>query len=544
MNLIDRTLLAFAPQRAVDRELARRQYGALAAPRASEQSETRWRGASRLLRSLRTWLPGLGSPQSDLSAGERATLTGRSRDAYRNHLIARAAVGRCRTNIVGTGLMFRPAVDAEALGIGANDAERLNGIIAREWALWAEDPRECDAEATHDHYQLQALALVSALLSGDVFVGTPWIARPGTLYGTRLKFIEADRVCNPGGALNTPALVDGVVLDRDGAPLRYWVARHHPADALRVDAGWDALDAFGAASGRRRAFHVRNDVDRPGQVRGAPYLAPILEPLQKLDKYGSAELTAAVVSALFTVFIERQQEELDHTGKPMEAIEGTGESAAGVPVDSNELRLGNGAVLDLAPGEKANFANPARPNANFDPFFMAVVRQIGAALELPVDELLLSYNASYSAARAAMLQAWRFYTARRWSLVVQFCQPSVEVWFDEAVSGGRIPVTGYADPARRRAYTRGLWIGPARGAIDEAKEANAAGKRIEIGISNETIETAAMTGEAWTSVYAQRVREVQARRRDGLPVAGEKGKAAESTPRKPPRDALGQPITP
>ncbi|HCF6085923.1 TPA: phage portal protein, partial [Pseudomonas aeruginosa] len=150
-----------------------------------------------------------------------------------------------------------------------------------------------------------------------------------------------------------------------------------------------------------------------------------------------------------------------------------------------------GAVVDLGEGEEPVVANPARPNAQFDPFFMAVVKEIGAALEIPADEVLLHYSTSYSAARAAMLQAWRFYSLRRWWLTCDFCQPSRELVIDEAVARGLIDLPGYHDPIKRRAYCQALWIGPARGAIDELKEANAAGKRIEYGLSNETLETAA-----------------------------------------------------
>jgi len=40
--------------------------------------------------------------------------------------------------------------------------------------------------------------------------------------------------------------------------------------------------------------------------------------------------------------------------------------------------------------------------------------------------------------------------------------------------------------------------------------------RIRIGVSNEAMETAAMNGEDWNAVYAQRLREVQQRKADGL----------------------------
>jgi lambda family phage portal protein len=475
-------------------------------------SETRWRGASRVLRSMASWLPFLGSPNRDLSTPERKTLVARSRDAMRNHLIARAAIVRTRTNVVGTGLICRPQVDADALGLTEDQAEAFNQMIEREWMLWADDPRECDAEATLNHYQLQALALVSAMTGGDCFATTPWIERPGTVYNTRLQLIETDRITNPHQWPDTDTLVEGVEFDDYGAPVAFHICNGYPNDKTLVKPlKWERVEVFGRETGRRRVLQVWCDKERPGLKRGAPYLAPILEPLQKLERYASAELMAAVISAMFTVFLKKNED--FNQGSAL--VPAFGNEAE---YDSPELapvELGEGAVVDLAVGEEPVIANPARPNAQFDPFFTAIVKEIGAALELPADELMLHYSSSYSAARAAMLQAWRFYSMRRWWLVCDFCQPSYELFFDEAVASGRIKAPGYSDPGKRRAYTRAIWIGPARGAIDELKEANAAGKRIEIGISNETMEAAAMSGESRQQIYRQRKREIDERRRDG-----------------------------
>lgn len=473
---------------------------------ATETQETRWRGASRALRSLANWSPRIGSATGDMPAAEQKTLRARSRDASRSHMIARAALTRCRTNIVGTGLIFRPAVDFETLGITPDAAELINAQISRSWCRWAEDPAECDFEATNDIYGLQALALLSAMSSGDLFALTPYRVRPGGVSGMKVQLIEADRVSNPNDGTDTDKLIDGVVID-DGMPVACWIRSTHPGDAASSTMPvWTAYPFFGDETGRRRVLHVWNDKERPGQVRGVPYLSPILEPLRQIERYGSAELMAAVISAMLTVFIEHESVDVDDSDNPVTTF--------APDAGSTSISLGQGAVVDLAPGEKANPVNPARPNANFDPFFMAVVKQIGAALELPLDELLLHYQSSYSAARAAMLQAWRFYTLRRWSLAQQFCQPIVGLWMDEDVAAGRLKLPGYEDPIKRRAYSRGLWIGPSRGAMDEEKEANAAKTRIEIGVSNEAMETAAMTGEDWMTVYNQRRRELQARKQD------------------------------
>lgn len=476
--------------------------------------ETRYRGASRVLRSMVSWIPGLRSPAADLPLGERETLIARSRDAMRNHLLARAAVMRLRTSVVGTGLVCYAQVDAAALGISPEKGAELDVQLNRIWELYALDPRECDAEATLNHYQMQALVLITALVSGDVFVATPYIERTGTLFGTRLQAFEGDRVSNPNDAPDTDRMVDGIEFDQHGAPVRYHVASDykHGRTFASITRKWHALDAFGKETGRRRTLHIMNEKERPGQKRGAPFLAPVLEPLQKLERYSSAELMGAVLSAFFTVFIEKTEA----YEEPMTAMSLMGSD---VPDDGGEdanISLGEGAIVDLGKGEKANVANPARANSQFDPYFTAFVTQIGAALEIPKEELMLHYDSSYSAARAAMLQAWRFYSQRRWWLVSDFCQPTRALVIDEAVARGMISLPGYNEPAKRRAYLNALWIGPARGAIDELKEANAAGKRIDIGVSNEAMESAAMSGEPWADIYAQRLLEINRRKADGI----------------------------
>lgn len=473
----------------------------------TEVQGTRWRGASQSLRTLANWIPRIGSAVADMPTHETRTMRARSRDAMRGNLLARAVITRCRTNIVGVGLICQPSVDSKALGLSEGEEEHYNAAIRGEFERWADEPTECDWEGSLDFYGLQGLSLVSALCSGDVFAVTPHRLMPGGVSSLKVQLIEADRICNPNDAANTANLIDGIEL-QGGMPVACHVRDTHPGDTTFTGMPkWERLAYFGGSTGRRRVLQIWNDKERPGQVRGAPYLAPILEPLKQLDRYSGAELAAAVVSAMLTVFIEREAEATDENGDPIEAIEGT---------DANgNVALGQAAIVDLAPGEKAKEVNPARPNANFDPFFAAVVKQIGAALELPIDELLLQYNASYSAARAAMLQAWRFYTMRRWNLVQQFCQPMLGLVLDEAVAAGRLSLPGYSDPIKRRAWTRALWIGPARGSMDEHREAQAAKTRIEIGVSNETMETAAMTGEDWSTVYAQRAREIARRKADG-----------------------------
>ena len=467
----------------------------------AEIQSTKHVGASKTDRALRTFRSILGSAKSDNPWSELKTLNARSHGAYRDNTIAGAIIGRLQTNIVGTGIAPRPAIDFASLGISKDQAKMLGALVKTRFDSWAENPNECDIERTQDFYQYQGLIQISALLSGDVFCSTPSLLFTGMQHSLKLQAIEATRVCNKDNTPNSKTLYDGVVFT-GVTPTAYQVRTHQESDDGTQGAGtWETMDAFGAATGRRRVLHVWNEKTRPGQVRGVPFLAPILKPLRLLDRWGEAELLAAVVSSMFTVFLEK---EAATTEQPFDQT--TEQTAA--PNAQPELALEAGSVLDLAPGEKAVFANPTRPSANFDPFFQSIVKSIGACLQIPLDELMLHYQSSYSAARAAMLQAWRFYQVRRWWLIQQFCQPVYELFIDEQVASGAIDLPGYAEPSKRAAYCKAHWIGSARGAMDELKEAQAAAARVALGVSNLTMETMAMTGEDYEEVTRKRADEL------------------------------------
>ena len=125
-----------------------------------------------------------------------------------------------------------------------------------------------------------------------------------------------------------------------------------------------------------------------------PFLAPVIEALKQLGRYTDAELVAAVVSGMFTVFIEKESASSDGTFG--EIIPEEAQVDAG---DDSTIELAPGAIVDLNEGEKAHDMNPGRPNTAFDGFVVAICRQIGAALEIPYELLVKNFNASYSASR-------------------------------------------------------------------------------------------------------------------------------------------------
>jgi lambda family phage portal protein len=346
-------------------------------------------------------------------------------------------------------------------------------------------------------YQQQELAFRSELDSGDVFVLLPFIRRPMSVYALKVQLVEADRVCNPDGKKDTEMLCGGVERDSVGAPAAYHILQQHPHGLTLTARKWQRVPAYGSSTGRRNVIHLF-DKRRPGQTRGYPYLSPVIESLRGLGNYSEAELTAAVVSSFFTVFIKSP-------GGMGIGLDSSGTAPTSTPKSGDTVSLGAGALVDLAPGEEISTANPGRPNTAFDPFVQAVLRQIGVALELPFELLIKHFTSSYTAARGALLEAWRFFRKRREHLGERFCQPIYEAWLEEAVALGRIDAPGFFDdPSIRAAWCGTAWHGDSAGQIDPLKEAQAAQVRLDTMLTTHARETAEITGEDWEDVIERR----------------------------------------
>lgn len=170
--------------------------------------------------------------------------------------------------------------------------------------------------------------------------------------------------------------------------------------------------------------------------------------------------------------------------------------------------MGPGTINVLGENESVEFGDPTRPGNNFEPFVNAMAKQIGAALEIPYELLNKAFLSSYSASRAALLEAWKAFKMRRTWFANDFCQPIYQLWLTEAVARGRIKAPGYFnDPAIKRAWSSAEWIGPAPGQVDPVKEVTAAIMRIENGLSTRERETTELNGSNWDDNIKQLTKE-------------------------------------
>lgn len=510
MNLLDRAIAAVSPVRAVRRAAARTALEFVNSGYGNY-------GANLTKKSMRGWMYHGGSPKEDIE-DNLDVLRQRSRDAYMGIPTASAALKTMRTNVVAGGLMPSPQIDADYLRLTNEQAEALQAQILREFALWADTP-VCDADRVDNFYKLQQLAFLSYLMNGDAFALLPMKEQPGQPYSLRVRVIEADRVCSPDSydrlvpcevkGHRVHSIVQGVETDADGMVIAYWICNQHPLSSLSNQAGaleWTRVEAYGS-SGRPNVLHVMNR-ERAGQRRGVPILAPVLEALKQLGRYTEAEITAAVISAMFTVFI---QSATVQNGKPI------GEALPPEQLidaqDQGTIELGNGAIVALNPGETVEFAKPEHPNSGYDAFFNAMVKEIGAALEIPPEVLEKQFTQNFSSARGSLNEFWRTCGMQRDWFSDDFCQPVYEAWLAEAVARGRIKAPGFfGDPAIRKAYADCKWNGPSRTALNPSQEVEAAVKRVDAGFSTAEDEAAQLTGSDYRKNIRKRVTEAKLKR--------------------------------
>lgn len=511
-NILDRAVATVAPVHAAKRAAARAALSVLNSGYGNY-------GANQTKKSMRGWMFHGGSAKEDIE-DNLDVLRQRSRDAYMGIPTAAAALKTMRTNVVASGLIPSPQIDGAYLGLTEEQTEAVQEQIAREFALWADTP-VCDAERVDNFYQLQQLAFLSYLMNGDTVALLPVKRMAGQPYDLRVRLIEGDRVCSPDGfdrlepcevqGHKVHNIVQGVETDKDGMVVAYWICNRHPLGSFSaVDAEgitWKRVEAYGAATGRRNVLHLMSR-ERIGQRRGVPILAPVLEALKQLGRYTEAEITAAVISAAFTVFIKSQSPE---SGRPFGEMIPASELID--QQDPASIELGPGAIIDLNPGEEPVFADPKHPNTGYDTFTNAMIKLIGAALEIPPEVMLKQFTTSYSAARGALNEFWRVCSMQRDWFADDFCQPIYEEWMAEAVARGRINAPGFfTDPARRKAYTACAWNGPARTNLNPVQEVEAAIKRVDACFSTASEETAQMTGGDYNRNIRQRAMEARRKR--------------------------------
>ncbi len=471
-------------------------------------------GASRTSGVLKAWNPIKSSAKSDINA-HLDILRSRAADQVINTPIGSAAIATTTQYTVGAGLKVFPKIKYKMLNMEPDEAEEWNKKASAEFDLWASS-KLCDIRKRNNFYDIQEILYKAYMTDGDSFALFRRGYNENMPYTLRIQAIEGNRVSNPMGqdyyGITGPLsvemlapngvnkIVNGVEVDKDGAVEAYWISNKVPYDPVEINRAttWTRIEAFGQLVGQPNVLHICHD-ERPEQYRGVPYLAPVLTALKQVSRYADAELVAAIMRSFFTLFFTSTGNSSvagDISGVlGASTYEGEGADPQEPVVNASEYHLGPGTINALPKNIDVKSIGANGGQATFDSFVTQLVKQISASLNIPYEVLMKSFTSSYSASRAALLQAWEQFKLRRAWFTRDFCQPVYEIWLIEAVATGRLEAPGFfSDPAIRFAYSNAEWYGPSMSILDPIKDVNGAALRIQYGLSTPEREAAEMTG--------------------------------------------------
>ena len=460
MNALDKLIVYFSPKRGYQRMAYRSEL---------ERNYT----AARTDR-FGKWYP-RNQPAELTDAPYRNLIKARARDLERNNGIVQGAVGVILRNVVGLGIKPQ-AVCVDEQG---KELWEINDKIEEFWAEWI-NKENCDASRGQKFYQMQQMFLRRMIVDGDMLTIMGYNPNIHAEFPLVLQLIESDLLAEDIIENKGRYVYGGVEVNDYMAPAAYHF-RFDPKEMGNVQ----RIEAS-------RVIHGFIKTRAP-QTRGISALTGIMENVRDCGEFIESELKAARMASALTGVVSSEQPG-GSVGRQITAPSGQ---------KITEIEIGT--MLNLAPGEKADFATPGRPNGAVAPFVSAILRFIGMGLGLSYEALSRDLSqVNYSSAREGRLQDIKTYELLQQDLVDNFCQPIYRQWLDSMVLNGTINIPGYWN--NKKKYQKCKWIKPGWKWVDPLKEAK--GIETQLGMNMTTLQDACgQMGYDWQEVVEQRARE-------------------------------------
>ncbi|RVD47781.1 phage portal protein, partial [Mesorhizobium sp. M7A.F.Ca.ET.027.03.2.1] len=266
------------------------------------------------------------------------------------------------------------------------------------------DTLSIDADGNTNLYGLQALAVGAMFEGGDCIIRRRYrFTADGFALPFQLQVLEAEYLDDyktgplPGG--NT--VIQGVEFDQIGRRVAYWLFDQHPSglamlrnfQSRRIDAK-DIIHLF--------------RIDRPGQVRGVPWLAPVIVTLNDFAEFKDAQLVRQKIAACFAAFIHDPDFEGD-TPQPQ-----GGEGKPEREIDE----LGPGMIETLPVGKTVSFSDPPELG-EFSAYSDATGRDIAVGVGITFESLTGNLsNVNFTSGRMGRIDMDANVDAWRWLVVI------------------------------------------------------------------------------------------------------------------------------
>lgn len=518
-------------------------------------------------RALQLWMPRLTSADVEFSAA-RPVAAGRARELHQTSPYAANAARIHRDNVIGPRFTLAMRPVAKILGISVEQAKEWAKLVEAEWEAYANAPTfDVDAGRSLTWPWMLQQAYLTFLHSGEALgILKGKLGFQG--YRTCLLMVEPERLSNPPEKIASIECRDGVEVDRDGAPVAYYIRDSHPSDVLASFSNpsrattWTRVARY-ASRGRPQVLHLV-DRTRPDMRRGISGFASAISSLKMGSEFDTAALEAAILQSSVAAVIQTELGSED-AFKVMGSKTGYGEEDAPNPfaagsldymkgiagyVKEQQMTLNGAKVVHLMPNEKLELLQAEIEGQQYEAFTNALARKLAAGLGTTVEQLTRDFSKmTFASAKQSLGEIWRHFLSRRELVVRQLAMPYVGAWLEEAIDIGRLPMPngkrGNADDfmaVRAAVLSRSTFMSWGAPQVDPVKEREGQALALKLGLST-LQEEAQAQGQDWEEIAEQRALEIKTQERLGMPPAHEL-----DTPPPPPggpggpeRDAAGNP---
>jgi lambda family phage portal protein len=408
----------------INAELMLRSYDA-----ASNFSTDDWQSATK------------GSSNTEIR-GAQDTLRAKGSDAVRNNAYGARAVMAIANNVVGSGIL--PHIKGKSKG----HTKKLMDA----WKEWGETTL-CDSVGRNNFYGLQLLAMRGIAERGEV-LALKTIDRDGP----HIQLLESDYLVShldqgySGLIKETSGVIQGVRFDESGKIISYFIYNSHPGDNI-ASIGYREVPVS-------EISHVYRE-DRPGQLRGVSWFAPVQRLLEDLAEYQQATLIGRKVGACFAMYITTNETDQVLSRSQLLAKRQT------------ENSVTPGSVRYLANGETITQATPPKADG-YSEYVNQMLRAIASGIGISYESLTSDYSqVNYSSGRMAHLEFKKNVESWRENLLIpKFCNPMFEHFLKWCVLVKGISVDGVSVD----------WISPSWTMLDPNKEYSAVKDAMRAGL--------------------------------------------------------------
>jgi len=420
------------------------------------------------------------SARSANSAHVRRQLRKRSRYEIANNSYARGIISTLASYTIGSG----PTPGLTYLG-SELEREEVSALASQVQRLFYEWWTEADIPTK------LSTAAVTVPQDGEAFFTKFTSLNPFWRSPVRLniRLLEADHFETDSVIAQLGVDESATELDANGEVMAYYVLPNHPGDLF---APFQTAQRISA----RDVYHLFR-ADRPGQLRGIPWLTPSLGIFAQLRRFVLATLTAAETAADHAAVLEQMAASDDEDqAEPWERME-----------------IERGAMVTLPAGAKLSQFKAEHPNATFEQFVTSMIREAARCVDMPAVLAIDASKYNYASGRLDLQAFWRTRNAERVLIYErQMLDPLWRDWLDEALL-----IPGYLPAAFIETVQdwAPLWRWSEAEHVDRSKEAT--GQATEL--TNHTTTLAreyARRGLDWEDELRQRARELQLMRELGL----------------------------